>query len=68
MSLLSEHEPVSPCIRVCTLNPHTGWCEGCLRTIDEIAAWASYSSQEKCAVLAKLEERCLRLMDEALCS
>ena len=64
---MSEHEPASPCIGVCTLNLRTGWCDGCLRTIDEITAWVSYSPQEKRAVLAKLEERCIRLMDKALC-
>ncbi len=67
MSLMSEHEPASPCIGVCTLNPHTSLCDGCLRTLNEIAAWGSYASQEKREVLAKLEERCAQLMDEALC-
>ena len=32
------HVP-SPCVSVCAVNPDTGWCEGCLRNITEIAAW-----------------------------
>lgn len=37
----------SPCIGVCRMDPASGWCEGCLRTIDEIAAWASMSEPDK---------------------
>ncbi|MDH5338586.1 MAG: DUF1289 domain-containing protein, partial [Rubrivivax sp.] len=31
----------SPCINVCQMDEATGWCRGCLRTIDEIALWGS---------------------------
>ena len=27
----------SPCINVCRMDAATGWCAGCLRTIDEMA-------------------------------
>jgi predicted Fe-S protein YdhL (DUF1289 family) len=57
ISVMSKQDPLSPCIGVCTLNPNTQLCDGCLRTMDEIAAWAQYSSQEKREVRAKLEER-----------
>jgi predicted Fe-S protein YdhL (DUF1289 family) len=30
----------SPCINICRMHAGTGWCEGCARTIDEIAAWS----------------------------
>ncbi len=52
-----EDEVVSPCIDVCRMNPATGYCEGCARTIDEIASWSSYSPAQKRAVLALLPER-----------
>jgi predicted Fe-S protein YdhL (DUF1289 family) len=29
----------SPCISVCRMDAATGLCEGCFRTLDEIAAW-----------------------------
>jgi hypothetical protein len=35
----------------------TGYCEGCLRTIDEIACWSGYTDEDKLAVLAKLPAR-----------
>ncbi|MGA1318970.1 MAG: DUF1289 domain-containing protein, partial [Rubrivivax sp.] len=27
----------SPCINVCRIEPASGWCEGCARTLEEIA-------------------------------
>jgi uncharacterized protein len=30
----------SPCISVCRIDEATGLCVGCLRTLDEIAAWS----------------------------
>lgn len=52
-----EGEICSPCIDVCRLNPATGLCEGCLRTVGEIAAWSAYSDDEKRAVLALIRHR-----------
>jgi predicted Fe-S protein YdhL (DUF1289 family) len=42
---------------VCTIDPATGWCAGCLRTIDEIAAWGSLDDRAKRAVWKLLPER-----------
>lgn len=47
----------SPCNNVCQMDPDTGYCRGCLRTIEEIAGWLDYSSEEKLAVLERLDER-----------
>ena len=55
-----EAEVASPCINVCKMNQSTGWCEGCRRTIEEIAAWSSYSAAQKRAVLARLPARKLQ--------
>jgi uncharacterized protein len=40
----------SPCIDVCRMSAETGWCEGCARTLEEIAAWASMTDVQKMAV------------------
>ncbi len=50
------HVP-SPCQSVCIMHPATGWCEGCLRTLDEIAAWSRMDNPAKCAVWAQLPQR-----------
>ena len=47
----------SPCINVCKMDEPSGFCEGCFRTIDEIACWSGATREEKLAVLAKLEPR-----------
>jgi predicted Fe-S protein YdhL (DUF1289 family) len=52
----------SPCINVCRMDASTGWCEGCLRTIDEIAGWSICDDQEKRAVWDALEARRARLI------
>ncbi|HUG23448.1 DUF1289 domain-containing protein [Piscinibacter sp.] len=56
---MSDHPgPVpSPCTSVCRMNAATGWCEGCYRTIDEIAAWSRMEDPAKRAVWALLEDR-----------
>jgi predicted Fe-S protein YdhL (DUF1289 family) len=47
----------SPCISVCRIDPATGWCEGCYRTIDEIAHWALLDDGEKLGVWSELNRR-----------
>lgn len=47
----------SPCINVCRMNPDTGLCEGCWRTLDEIAAWSKMPDAGKREVWLRLAER-----------
>ena len=54
---MNRDDVASPCINVCRMNPDTTQCEGCYRTLDEIAAWSAMSPEEKLAVLAKLPAR-----------
>jgi uncharacterized protein len=54
---VSEHPPVSPCNGICTLDPASGFCRGCGRTIEEIAQWPRLSAEEKRRVLAQLPSR-----------
>jgi prolyl-tRNA editing enzyme YbaK/EbsC (Cys-tRNA(Pro) deacylase)/predicted Fe-S protein YdhL (DUF1289 family) len=54
----SPHGPVpSPCINVCRMDAATGWCEGCLRTLPEIAAWGGLPDEDKRAVWRALPAR-----------
>ena len=43
---------VSPCVSICTMDEATGWCQGCLRTLDEIALWSVLDDDDKRAVLS----------------
>ncbi len=56
MSVPPQYVP-SPCVKVCQLDPATGMCRGCYRTLDEIADWVEYTPEEKLAVLALVQQR-----------
>lgn len=47
----------SPCVGVCIIDEDTGLCEGCLRTLDEVARWSSASSEQRRAILEAVERR-----------
>ncbi|MCA8863389.1 MULTISPECIES: DUF1289 domain-containing protein [unclassified Halomonas] len=46
--------PLSPCIQICQIEPTTSVCEGCGRTLDEIALWGSMTEAEKTPVWERL--------------
>lgn len=47
----------SPCTSVCRMNPATGYCEGCFRTIPEITDWSRADDDRKRAILAEIASR-----------
>jgi uncharacterized protein len=47
----------SPCVSICVIDPPTGLCAGCFRTLDEIAGWIDLSVEERRTLLAALPER-----------
>jgi uncharacterized protein len=47
----------TPCIKVCTMDGASGLCNGCGRTLDEIARWSSFSDAERRAIMRSLPER-----------
>ncbi len=47
----------SPCVNVCRMSEAHGLCEGCLRTLDEIATWSLLDDAEKRAVWRQLPQR-----------
>ena len=58
--IVSMTRASSPCIRVCTLDPETGLCEGCGRTREEIGRWFRMSEEERLKIMAELPERMRR--------
>lgn len=52
------HAPVpSPCISVCRMDAASGRCEGCLRTLAEIAGWSALTEDDKRALWRQLARR-----------
>ena len=52
-----EQRVPSPCVSICRMNDATGLCEGCLRTIDEIAAWSVLDDEARRAVWDAIARR-----------
>lgn len=61
MSNLTPPEIQSPCIKLCVMEPDSGFCMGCGRTRDEIASWISLTPSERETVTATLEQRLANL-------
>ncbi|HCX34064.1 MAG TPA: DUF1289 domain-containing protein [Rhodocyclaceae bacterium] len=47
----------SPCVDVCRMDAASGLCEGCLRTIEEIAEWSSAGEARRRAILEAVAMR-----------
>lgn len=47
----------SPCINVCRLDAASGLCQGCFRTLDEIAGWSRASDDARRRILAAVDQR-----------
>jgi len=54
---MAEPAIQSPCIKVCVVDPASGACIGCRRTLAEIASWLQLSAQERARVMAELPRR-----------
>jgi uncharacterized protein len=52
------HETIeTPCIKICVVEPETGFCIGCGRTRMEIADWIAMAPDARRMVMALLDER-----------
>jgi predicted Fe-S protein YdhL (DUF1289 family) len=47
----------TPCIKVCVLDPASGLCQGCARSLDEIARWGTMSDSERGRIMGELKGR-----------
>ncbi|MCU4182173.1 DUF1289 domain-containing protein [Bosea sp. BH3] len=47
----------TPCIKVCVIDPASKLCEGCGRTLAEIAQWGRFTEVERLAIIAALPDR-----------
>jgi predicted Fe-S protein YdhL (DUF1289 family) len=47
----------TPCEKICVLDPPSGLCRGCGRTLAEIERWTAYSDGERARVMAELPSR-----------
>ena len=52
-----DGEVPSPCSSVCRMDRLSGFCEGCLRTIPEIAGWSKMEDDSRRQVWRAIELR-----------
>lgn len=52
-----EAAVASPCINVCRMDDVSGLCQGCFRTLEEIAGWSRAAAHERLAILAAVDRR-----------
>jgi hypothetical protein len=62
--LIGMDQPLTPCRNICVIDPQTGYCIGCGRTGEEIAAWPGLPDADRRAIMDRLPERLLRLTAE----
>ena len=47
----------TPCVKLCVVDPDSGFCIGCGRSRSEIAGWITMSPDERRGVMAELDDR-----------
>lgn len=57
MNAVTFTRPSSPCVKICVIDAVSGYCEGCGRTMPEIAGWLRLSEPERQSVMRILPER-----------
>ena len=57
MNAMLTLEIETPCVKVCVVDPETGFCIGCGRTRGEIAGWLGFSVGERHGIVVGLPER-----------
>lgn len=53
----------SPCVKVCAIDPTTGWCLGCGRSMREIAGWSTLPPDQRRAIAGELDGRKAAILD-----
>jgi uncharacterized protein len=51
----------TPCTAICAIDPVSGLCRGCGRTLDEIARWTVLTDGERARIMAELPDRTARI-------
>jgi predicted Fe-S protein YdhL (DUF1289 family) len=51
----------SPCNKICTIDPASGLCVGCGRSLAEIEAWIGITADERARITAELPQRLIML-------
>ena len=50
---------ISPCVGVCSIDPKSKLCLGCLRSTDEIAIWSQIDNKKALQIMKETKNRSL---------
>jgi hypothetical protein len=56
-TLRADRPVPSPCLSICRMDAASGMCEGCFRTLDEIADWGMMRDEQKRSVWQAIQLR-----------
>ena len=60
-NLWKRDEINSPCVKLCSIHPAERICVGCYRSMEEIGAWSSLSTEVRLEIMAELPSRASRI-------
>ena len=50
-------EIISPCVKICKVDPVLKHCTGCFRSLKEIKMWTKYSDEKRKSIMKELNIR-----------
>ena len=56
----------SPCEKICIVDPPSGLCRGCGRSLAEIERWTAYGDSERTRIMDELPRRLAAMNSRAI--
>ena len=54
---MGQINKLSPCVGVCSIDPNSKLCIGCLRSSEEIAMWPQIDKKKALEIMKEIENR-----------
>ena len=56
---MGQINKISPCVGICSIDPKSKLCIGCLRSPDEIAIWSQIDNKKALEIMKEIKNRSL---------
>ena len=63
---MGQKNKISPCVGICSIDPESKLCLGCLRTSDEIAIWSQIDNKKALEIMKEIKNRSLTKLNSNL--
>ena len=54
---MGQASKISPCVGVCSIDPESNLCLGCLRSSNEIAIWSQIDNKKALEIMKEIKKR-----------